>query len=525
MTTSNMNTPDCQAANDRIRENPFSSEGYRLLGDVLKDSNPAQAYLCYENALFYCREADTSRCLEQRMQEFRDLHMAPPRTAIVILSYNQLELTRACLESLRCNVSPNAAEIIFVDNASSDGSAEYLKAQPDIRLQINTENSGFPGGCNQGIAMADPDSDILLLNNDTVIMPNTLFWLRMGLYSASSVGSAGSVSNNAWGQWAGENNRDMSYYTDFAAQTNLPMDLPYEYRLTIIGFCLLLKRTALEQTGYLDEYFFPANCEDDDLNLRMILAGYENILVKNSYLYHKGHASFDPSSYYADLAAGIGKFNAKYRYDLRSFFLKNDLLCDTLTSGYLHPGMSLLEVNCGMGASLLWLKSNFPEVRMDGIDREPGAVAFRQQIKTVNLYTYVNIKYLPVADRKYDVITLDTKTIRKEELAEYLTELSDHLKPGGKLLFNIENPFHYAKWIRFLLDGTLPDRSIYEAITYDDVAAILCGKGLSIRGTIFVFQSWDHDPDKVKMEPVINALPKERANNVNIREWVIEAGR
>ncbi len=86
-------------------------------------------------------------------------------------------------------------QIIVVDNASEDGSVEWLRGQKDILLIENQENRGFPAGCNQGIAAADADADIFLLNNDTILPENALFWLRMGLYESEKNGAVGSVSN------------------------------------------------------------------------------------------------------------------------------------------------------------------------------------------------------------------------------------------------------------------------------------------------------------------------------------------
>lgn len=118
-----------------------------------------------------------------------------PKTAIIILSYNLLEYTRQCVESIRQSTLESSREIILVDNASQDGSAVWIQEQKDIKYIINTENKGFPAGCNQGVGMAEPDSDIFLLNNDTILTPNALFWLRMGLYEKETTGAVGSVSN------------------------------------------------------------------------------------------------------------------------------------------------------------------------------------------------------------------------------------------------------------------------------------------------------------------------------------------
>ena len=75
-------------------------------------------------------------------------------TSIVILSWNTLDFTRECIESIRRFTKEGTYEIIVVDNASEDGSREWLREQTDVRLVENTKNEGFPKGCNQGMALA-----------------------------------------------------------------------------------------------------------------------------------------------------------------------------------------------------------------------------------------------------------------------------------------------------------------------------------------------------------------------------------
>ena len=89
----------------------------------------------------------------------------------------------------------------------------------------NSENRGFPAGCNQGIELAEEDSDIFLLNNDTVMTDNALFWLRMGLYETEKVGSTGSVSNYVSNrQEVVENGKSEEFYLDFSKKNNVPLN-------------------------------------------------------------------------------------------------------------------------------------------------------------------------------------------------------------------------------------------------------------------------------------------------------------
>ena len=91
------------------------------------------------------------------------------KTSIIVLTYNQLEYTKQCLASLQKYTEKDSYELIVIDNASTDGTREWLQQQKNLKLLLNDENIGFPKGCNQGIALANSQNDILLLNNDTVV--------------------------------------------------------------------------------------------------------------------------------------------------------------------------------------------------------------------------------------------------------------------------------------------------------------------------------------------------------------------
>lgn len=218
--------------------------------------------------------------------------MAADLTSIVILSYNTLDMTKACLESIREHTS-EAYELIVIDNASTDGSTEYLRQQKDIRLAENQENLGFPKGCNQGMALAAGDS-ILLLNSDTVVTENWLTNLKKGLYSSDKVGAVGCLANHASNgqQIAVGYGNDMAAMQEFARDFNKSDANKWEKRPMLVGFCLLFSREAYQKIGNLDERFTPGNYEDNDYCLRILEAGYDLLLLKDTFIHHWGHSSF-----------------------------------------------------------------------------------------------------------------------------------------------------------------------------------------------------------------------------------------
>ena len=99
------------------------------------------------------------------------------KLSIIIVSYNTKKLLRDCLESIKKSLIQDkiTAEIIIVDNNSTDGTREYLKkVKNNLKVIFNKENAGFAKGNNQGIKEAR-GKYVLLLNSDTVITEKDFF--------------------------------------------------------------------------------------------------------------------------------------------------------------------------------------------------------------------------------------------------------------------------------------------------------------------------------------------------------------
>lgn len=241
--------------------NPYNYELYVMMGEYYLNFNLNQAYLCFENALFYCDNDNDYLEIEKMITNLKCQNtITVNNVSFIILSYNTLEYTMNCIESIRKNSPESCREIVIVDNASTDGSVEWLRRQNDIVLYENIENCGFPKGCNQGVEVTCKDNDIFLLNSDTSLTPNALFWLRMGLYENDKIGATGSVTNYAGNMQAlkFENPSD-EVFLKFAKINNLPQEYPYEEKLYLIGFALLIKRCVYDKVGSLDEMFSPGN--------------------------------------------------------------------------------------------------------------------------------------------------------------------------------------------------------------------------------------------------------------------------
>lgn len=383
-------------------------ELYFILGQQKESlGNFAQALFCYENAVFYADKNNEEK-LKVYLDNFRRTHYSlPGKVAIIIVSYENLSYTKECVKSIENTVYSESLEIIIIDNHSTDGTKEWL-AQTSYKYIINEDNIGFPAACNQGILLAQSDSDIFLLNNDTLLMPNSLFCLRMALYESPDTGITGAVSNSVSNrQKINEDFTTLSEYISYSKTHNIYSPMLWEERLKLVGFAMLLKRSSLDKIGYLDEAYGLGHYEDDDLSIRFLKAGYRMLLCKDSFIYHYGNKSFGKNSQknptqHAELISGnLRYFIQKWGFDLNRYAVPNINFIKYIEKENLSSP-SILGIGCGLGATLLEFKKLFPNARLAGVEDAslaPYTPGFFELIH-INLENY-NLEY---QEHSFDVI-------------------------------------------------------------------------------------------------------------------------
>jgi len=236
------------------------------------------------------RAVDLIRQIEQPS----DAH---PLVSIIVVTYNNLELTKVCLASIDAYSQYHPIEIIVVDNASSDGSPVYLRewaAAADNRYVIlNEDNRGFAAANNQGLARAQ-GAYLVLLNNDTHVTPGWIRTMIQHLRRDSRVGLVGPVTNNIGNEAriniSYDNMGDMLKAAGRYTRRHIGRSFEFP---TAAFFCVMLPRHTYEQIGELDEQFGRGFFEDDDYCRRIEQAGMKVLCVEDVFIHHHLSASFN----------------------------------------------------------------------------------------------------------------------------------------------------------------------------------------------------------------------------------------
>ncbi|MGN0513851.1 MAG: methyltransferase domain-containing protein [Lachnospiraceae bacterium] len=435
-----------------FKHNYRNYELYSILAEFYSSQNSNQAYLCLKQALFYCDNKEDREIILSQINEMKNL-VSVNDTSIIVLSYNTKDVTKLCLDNIFSMCDRDSIEVIVIDNASKDGSVEMLQAYPGIKAVFNSENKGFPAGCNEGIAVSKSSNDILLLNSDALLMPNSLFWLKMGLYEDSLVGCTGSISNFA-GNYQSVS-VDCSNYESilrFSLQNNIPVNKPYVKKMFLIGFSLLIHREAFNQVGYLDEIFTPGNFEDTDYGLRMINHGYKMILCRNSFVYHYGHASFKKASGdFSDLISINGeKFERKWNINLSYYTHERSHLVNFIKEPR-EKKFNILEIGCGCGGTLGYLEYRYPNANIEGIELCAKAAELGSKLFNIRQDNIERLRE-PLRTDYYDYIIFGDVLEHLNDPIGAINKAYAALNQNGYIVASIPNIMHISV-MKQLLNG------------------------------------------------------------------------
>jgi Predicted glycosyltransferases len=220
------------------------------------------------------------------------------KVSVIIPVWNGREHLPGCLDALLAQDYPNF-EIIAVDNASVDGSAELIAEKyPQVRLIRNICNLGFAGGCNVGLKAAQGDV-LVLLNQDTVVLPGWLLALvealqkpEVGIVGCKILYPDGKTIQHAGGWIEWPLGLAHHYGKGELDQGQWDQHREVEY---VTGAAMAFRRHLIDQIGGMDEGFWPGYFEDADFCFRAREIGYKILYIHEAVVLHKETTSIsDP---------------------------------------------------------------------------------------------------------------------------------------------------------------------------------------------------------------------------------------
>lgn len=245
-----------------------------------------------------------------------------PSISIILVNYRVPYFLEQCLLSVGVASAGLDVEVIVVDNASGDGSVEYLRPRfPEVRFLESATNMGFARASNWGYRESRGDC-ILFLNPDTLLSEDALLVPLQFMESRPATGAVGIKMIDGAGRFLPESKRAFpDPLTAFYKISGLSRLFPRSPRFAryhlghlspehnqvidvVSGAYFLVRRSVLEQVGAFDEQFFMYG-EDVDLSYRIQQAGYVNQYIADSTILHfKGESTQKQSLRYVRLFYG-----------------------------------------------------------------------------------------------------------------------------------------------------------------------------------------------------------------------------
>ncbi|MFZ1769793.1 MAG: glycosyltransferase family 2 protein [Caldilinea sp.] len=219
------------------------------------------------------------------------------KTTVIVPVWNGRRYLESCFTALLAQRTwaGEAPELIAVDNASTDGGADFIAARfPTVRLLRNRTNQGFAGGCNRGLEAANGEL-LILLNQDTQVQPG---WLN-ALHAAAADPTAGAIGckilypDARTIQHAGatlEWPLGLAHHIGAGELDQGQWDALREAEF-VTGAALAIRKEVLAQVGPFDEGFWPGYFEDADLCLRIRQAGWRILYAPQAVLLHQESTS------------------------------------------------------------------------------------------------------------------------------------------------------------------------------------------------------------------------------------------
>lgn len=293
--------------------------------------------------------------------------------SIIMPVYKTSAVTTKALEAIG-KWTARPLEVIIIDNGNDPAMGDLVNNLPeDLRRRVtliaNEENVGYPGACNQGLAMAR-GGYLVVMNNDVLVTPHWAARLLAAFSVDQTVGIVGPYTNFAAGvQGVQGCNYDEDSLATWARQWHQKNAGNLKQVGRLIGFLWMIKRKVVEDIGGLDPLYGIGNFEDDDYCLRARLSGYKLALAEDVFVHHYGSQSFkkNPQAYNDILQTNMMLFAAKWGINMQGSGYSTEEVIRRGVEGYdpgdiyiplrleaiFSPGAAPLDVGAGSRTGIL----------------------------------------------------------------------------------------------------------------------------------------------------------------------------
>ncbi|MEY8353121.1 bifunctional glycosyltransferase/class I SAM-dependent methyltransferase [Lachnospiraceae bacterium 54-53] len=460
--------------------NSGNDEVYHKMGDYYKEQgNLKRAGLCYSHSSFLREQTEkappaSGASAELTEESIKDI----PGVGIILPSVPALEQMKVILKTC-FSLREDCRTLVVIDWEESAEVTEWLKEQKEISI-VPGKGISTALAYERAAGLTKDSEDLLIMGQGSALLNHALFQLRMSLYKDPDIGAVSAVTNGpAFGLTDFET--PVQRADVYAAEHNLPGDEHMTPALIPSCCTVLVRKDLWKEVHGFDEHFFTQEVLEKDLCFQLLHKKKITYICHHAYVYTFGQlqnnrARWDDYNYFHR------KWGVRLNYSL---FSRPDILA--LITDPEETPITVLDVGCACGATLLSIKNKYPDARLHGIELDTGSWKISSLLFPV---TRSNVEEnLDYPEDFFDYIIFGDVLEHLYRPEAVLANIKRFLKPGGAVLASIPNVMHISV-ISELLNGFwtyqesgILDRTHLRFFTKTEITRMFSKAGYEIEST------------------------------------------
>lgn len=325
---------------------------------------------------------------------------------IIVPIYNAYDDLVKCIASVKRHTDLSLHRLIMINDCSPDERIlPYLRSEETENIVVidNEVNGGFSNNVNKGMLYSE-DRDVILLNSDTVVTENWIDKIVACAYSKPEIGSVTPMSNSAtlcsYPIICQDNDIPENWSVDALAKVVERCSMKMYPRITVaVGFCMFIKREVIKRVGLFDaETFEKGYGEENDFCNRAEQLGYIHVMCDDTFIYHRGTASF-----VGEQKKALAEAHEKILIDrYPAQMIRNSNYCASGLDQYIRDNIHIYtKANPNKKNLLYMLQADFRDDAFDNI----GGTQHHVRDLTMNMKDEYNV-YVVARDRDYLRVTM-----------------------------------------------------------------------------------------------------------------------
>lgn len=392
---------------------------------------------------------------------------------VMLLVHNELENVKRVLQSFRlfCDVD---ISFIVVDNGSTDEMRNWMQEQRNLTyVYMNEGCISWGKAINMVRSELQIDTDLLIMEGNCMLTPRCLSRLSELLYEDEDIGGVGGIFNEA----DHSQNTDFSSYGDAVAKAGIE-EAAKGKRTVILDYgAIIWKKKALDEIGQFEEKMDSIYAVMLDYCLRMGIKDKKLMICSNAFFWKLPTKNIR-SIWTWEKDVLNEKWGIHYVGTYREQLLHQ-------IEAERDDKISVLEIGCSMGGTLLEVKNRYPNAEIYGTEINAHAAGFAAHFAQVAVNN-IEEKNLPFHEKLFDYIFFCDVLEHLHNPLETLKYCRGFLREGGSIVASIPNVMHISV-VEQLLQGNftyrdygLLDKTHIHMFTYNEIVRMFCEAGYEI---------------------------------------------